>query len=63
MAISILCGRLPLAWQQFGQAVVRMGGDAREHVAKIGEGFNVMALAGCNQANTTAQLKLKISGS
>lgn len=27
-----------------------MGGDAGEHIARVGEGFNVMALARGNQA-------------
>ncbi len=36
--------------KQFGQAVVRMAGDAVQHVPQVGEGFNVMTLAGGNQA-------------
>ena len=39
-----LLGGLPPVGQQFGQAVVRMAGDAGQNVAKVGEGFNIMAL-------------------
>ena len=31
---------------RLGGGVVRVGGDAGENVSKVGEGFNVMALAG-----------------
>ena len=40
---------MPLVRQQFGQAVGGMGGQAREHVAEIGEGVDAEVLAVAHQ--------------
>jgi len=42
--------RLPAVGQQFGQAVVRVAGDAGQHVTEVLGGVDVVAFAGGDQA-------------
>jgi hypothetical protein len=41
---------LPTVGEQVIELVVWVGADAGEQVAEVGEGFDVLALAGCGQA-------------
>ena len=41
---------LPTVGEQVIELVVWVGADAGEQVAEVGEGFDVLALAGCDQA-------------
>ena len=43
-------GGLPEIGKQFGQAAGRMGADALEHIAQVGEGIDVEPLAGGDEA-------------
>ena len=42
---GVRCGSvLPVAREQFRQAMGGMGGEAREHIAQVGEGSDLMAV-------------------
>jgi hypothetical protein len=42
--------KCPVGWQQSRQAVGGMGRDAREYVAEVGEGIDLMTVATGDQA-------------
>ena len=41
---------MPTVGEQIIEFLMWMGAEAREQVADVGEGFDVLALAGCDQA-------------
>jgi len=47
--VEWLVGRLATGREAGHRAVVRVGAYAREQIAKVGEGLDVQALAGCDQ--------------